>query len=105
MAQHVQRLQQRRQFAERQQAGDVGHRGRDARDLRIDHLQRAGIEQHGCGAGDRASVFEADVETGDGAQRVSKRSRSTTRCASSDCRSRAAAMLPSQSPNAVVAIA
>ena len=65
-----QRLEQGGQFAEAEQAGDVGHPGGRARDLLVDHLQRVGVEQHRGGAGGGAVVLEADVEAGDGAQRL-----------------------------------
>ncbi len=62
--QQRQRGQQCRQFAEAEQAGDVGHHRRNPRDLLRHGLQRLRIQQHCRGAGDRAVVFKADIQPG-----------------------------------------
>ena len=57
-----------------------------------------GIQQHRCRPGDGAAVLEADIHPSDQAQRW-KSSCSRTCAASVSCIARAAAGLPSQSPN------
>jgi len=59
-----QRGQQGRQFAEAEQAGDVGHHRGNAGDLLRHRLQRLRIQQHRRGAGDGAVVFKADIQPG-----------------------------------------
>jgi len=62
--QQRQRSQQRRQFAEAEQARDIGHHGGDAGDFLRHRLQGVRVEQHGRSAGDRAVFLEADIQPG-----------------------------------------
>ncbi|MNJ71958.1 hypothetical protein D3C77_685580 [compost metagenome] len=65
LRQRLQRLQDRRQLAKRQQSGNVGHRGGNARQALRDHLQRLRIEQHDRRAGDLPLLLETHVDAGD----------------------------------------
>ena len=64
-----QRGQQCRQFAEAEQAGDVGHHCGNARDFLRHRLQRGGIQQHGGGAGGGPVVLETHIQPGQPARR------------------------------------
>ena len=66
---HRQCLEQRGEFAEAEEAGDVRHARGQARNLLVNDLERVRIEQDGSRPRGGTSVLEADVEAGDGAQR------------------------------------
>jgi len=59
-------LQHSRNFAEGEQAGDIGERGGSPSDGRLDQLQRFEIEDGDRGAGDGVVFLEADIHPRDG---------------------------------------
>ena len=62
--------QQRRQLAEAEQAGDVGHHSRDARDFLRYRQQRLRIQKYRSGTGGGAVILEADIQPGQPAHRA-----------------------------------
>src|SRR5690606_27090746 len=64
LPERFERRQHRRQFAKRQQAGNVGHPGGNPRQCLCYRSQGLCVEQHDSRAGHRTTFFETDVDTG-----------------------------------------